>query len=228
MVITKFKLSNLNISIGSGISKESGIPTFRDSDGLWENHNVLDIATMDGWIKNPKLVLNFYNERRRHLEHCEPNDAHKTLAELEKYFDVYIITQNVDNLHERAGSKNIIHLHGELTKARKLTDDSIVDIQYNDITEDDNLRPHVVWFGENTLNMREAREITAKADIFVVIGTSLQVFPAAGIIDHVPEYSPIWVIDPNNIWIPTKRKIQSIHKVASEGTKILMEELLIK
>ena len=219
-------MKKLVVFTGAGISKESGIPTFRDSDGLWENHSIMDVATPQGWEKNPKLVLNFYNDRRKHLATCEPNDAHKILAELEKDYDVYVITQNIDNLHERGGSTKVIHLHGELTKARNLTNDDIVDIGYEDIIEMDNLRPHVVWFGENVLNLNEARNITAEADIFVIIGTSLQVFPASQLINYVPDNSPIYVIDPNNVWIPVSRKINTIHEVASKGTKILREQLM--
>jgi len=216
----------LVVFTGAGISKESGIPTFRDSDGLWENHSIEEVATPQGWEKNPNLVLNFYNERRKHLKSCEPNDAHKILAELEKDYDVVVITQNVDNLHERGGSSKVIHLHGELTKARNLTNDAIVDIGYDDITEVDNLRPHVVWFGENVLNLAEARNISAEADVFVIIGTSLQVFPASELINYVPEESPIYLIDPNNLWLRNSRKINTIHEVATKGTKILREQLL--
>jgi NAD-dependent deacetylase len=215
----------LVVLTGAGISKESGIPTFRDSDGLWENHSIMDVATPQGWEKNPKLVLKFYNDRRKHLATCEPNDAHKILAELEKDFDVHIITQNIDDLHEKGGSTKIIHLHGELTKARNLSNDTIVDIGYDDIEEIDNLRPHVVWFGENTLNLNTARNIVAEAQIFVVIGTSLQVYPAAGLVDYVPHNTPIWLVDPNNVSVPVARKVQTIHEVASKGTRILMEKL---
>jgi NAD-dependent deacetylase len=225
------------ILTGAGISAESGISTFRDSDGLWENHRIEDVATFAGWKKNRKLVLDFYNERRRLLPTVKPNDGHLELVRLEEKYDVTIITQNVDDLHERAGSSNIIHLHGELTKAQSTVDSSIVvDIGYNDILEGDKcvkgsqLRPFIVWFGEAVPNLTKAIEETKKADIFIVIGTSLQVYPAASLIDYVPlsenniDYNPTYLIDPNHV--STYSYVNVIKENASTGVKKLVDKLM--
>lgn len=188
---------------GAGISAESGIKTFRDSNGLWENHRVEDVASPEGFAKNPQLVLDFYNARRRQLKEVEPNDAHKILAELEKDFDIEIITQNVDDLHERAGSTKVLHLHGELRKARPVNSLTKIipweeDLHLGDFDENGNqFRPHIVWFGEMVPEMENAAQIASKADIFLVIGTSMQVYPAAGLIHEIPENCEIFVIDPN-------------------------------
>ena len=188
---------------GAGISAESGVKTFRDSDGLWENHRVEDVASPEGFEKNPKMVLDFYNARRRQLNEIEPNKAHLILAELEKYFDVHIITQNVDDLHERAGSTKIIHLHGELKKARPVdSENAIVDWEEDLNLGDLNLlgiqlRPHIVWFGEMVPEMDKAMEICSQADLFLVVGTSMSVYPAAGLINYIPENCEVFVIDPN-------------------------------
>lgn len=188
---------------GAGISAESGIKTFRDYNGLWENHRIEDVASPEGFARNPQLVLDFYNARRKQLKDVEPNTAHKLLAELEAIFDVRIITQNVDDLHERAGSTKIIHLHGELTKAKSVLEDSaIVDfvdgIKVGDLHPDGHqLRPHIVWFGEMVPEMDRAIEIASQADLFLVIGTSMQVYPAASVIRYVPAHCEIFVIDPN-------------------------------
>lgn len=197
-------MKNLVVLSGAGISAESGLKTFRDSGGLWEGHRVEEVATPRAWMANRELVLNFYNERRRALEHAKPNKAHEVLAELEEFFNVEIITQNVDNLHERGGSSNITHLHGELTKARSTADENLVsDIGYNDIKLGDlcdkgsQLRPHIVWFEEAVPLMGKAIEIAKTADIFLVIGTSLQVYPAASLIDFVRGDVPIYLIDPS-------------------------------
>jgi NAD-dependent deacetylase len=218
---------------GAGMSAESGIKTFRDSGGLWEEYDVAEVATPIGWQKNMSLVLQFYNERRRQLEECTPNDGHKGLAELEKYFDVQIITQNVDNLHERAGSSKVLHLHGELTKVRSCPDKNLVyDIGYKDINIGDvceknsQLRPHIVWFGEEVPMMEEAVNLTSEADIFVVIGSSLNVYPAAGLINFVPSKASSWLIDPNDVFSPGNRNITIIKEGASKGVKILTEKLL--
>lgn len=188
---------------GAGISAESGIKTFRDAGGLWEEYDINEVATPSGWAKNMELVLEFYNKRRKQLKDVEPNLAHKALVRLESKYDVQIITQNVDNLHERAGSKNILHLHGELTKARSTADPNLVyEIGYDEIKKGDlcekgsQLRPHIVWFGEPVPLISEAAEICSTADIFIVIGTSLIVYPAAGLIEYVPEYAPKYIIDP--------------------------------
>jgi len=218
---------------GAGISAESGIKTFRDSDGLWEGHNVMDVATPEGWKKNPELVLDFYNQRRKQLQTVEPNPAHKILAELENHFEVCIITQNVDDLHERAGSTNVLHLHGELLKVRS-TDNYTYLLEWKDnllsTDVDENgfqLRPHIVWFGEDVPALEEAVKITLEADLFVVIGTSLQVYPAAGLIDYVDSNVPVFYIDPKPIAIPNLRNpIEVFSNVASEGMKILKEKLL--
>ena len=226
-------MQKLVILTGAGMSSESGIKTFRDSGGLWEEYEVTEVATPMAWAKNRDLVLRFYNERRRQLEGCEPNDGHKGLAALEKYFDVHIITQNIDNLHERAGSTNVLHLHGELTKARSTADPSLVyDIGYKDIIQGSvcakgsQLRPHIVWFGEEVPMLEEAVIITAAADIFVVIGSSLNVYPAAGLINYAPYEVPLWLIDPKEVAVPISRKVEVIKEKASAGVAILTEKLL--
>lgn len=225
----------LVVLTGAGMSAESGIRTFRDSGGLWEEYDVMEVASIMGWQKNRDLVLRFYNERRRQLAEVEPNAGHTVLAELEKYFDVHIITQNVDNLHERAGSTRVVHLHGELTKARSTADPSLVyETGYNDINPGDKcekgsqLRPHIVWFGEPVPMMDEAVRITADADIFVIIGTSLNVYPAAGLVAYVPYTVQVFLIDPNDVYVPAGRKIEVIKEKASTGVAILREKLLSK
>jgi NAD-dependent deacetylase len=226
-------MRKLVILTGAGMSSESGIRTFRDSGGLWEEYDVTEVATPMAWWKNRDLVLRFYNERRRQLEGCKPNEGHLGLADLEKHFDMHIITQNVDNLHERAGSTKVLHLHGELTKARSTADPSLVyDIGYKDINPGDlcekgsQLRPYIVWFGEAVPMMDEAVKITSTADIFVVIGTSLNVYPAAGLIDYAPEKAKLFLIDPNEVYVSGNRKVEVIRKGASEGVKVLAERLL--
>jgi NAD-dependent deacetylase len=226
-------MKRLVILTGAGMSSESGIKTFRDTGGLWEEYDVTEVATPMAWWKNRDLVLKFYNERRRQLAECKPNAGHTGLAELEKYFDVQIITQNVDNLHERAGSTRVLHLHGELTKARSTSDLSLIyDIGYKDINPGDNcekgsqLRPHIVWFGEAVPMMDEAVKITAEADIFVVVGSSLNVYPAAGLIGFAPANGSLWLIDPNDVHIPVNRKVEVIKEKASDGVAILRRRLL--
>jgi NAD-dependent deacetylase len=226
-------MKKLIVFTGAGMSSESGIKTFRDSGGLWEEYDVMEVATPMAWWKNRDLVLRFYNERRRQLADCKPNAGHIGLAELEKHFDVQIITQNIDNLHERAGSTNILHLHGELTKARSTSDPSLIyEIGYKDINPGDNcekgsqLRPHIVWFGEAVPMMDEAVRITAEADIFVVVGSSLNVYPAAGLIGYAPEKASLWLIDPNDVYIPFNLKVEVIKEKASDGIAILTERIL--
>jgi NAD-dependent deacetylase len=226
-------MKRLVILTGAGMSSESGIKTFRDTGGLWEEYDVSEVATPMAWWKNRDLVLKFYNERRRQLAECKPNAGHTGLAELEKHFDVQIITQNVDNLHERAGSTRVLHLHGELTKARSTSDLSLIyDIGYKDINPGDNcekgsqLRPHIVWFGEAVPMMDEAVKITAEADIFVVVGSSLNVYPAAGLIGYAPANGSLWLIDPNDVHIPVNRKVEVIKEKASDGVAILRRRLL--
>lgn len=226
-------MKHLVVLTGAGVSSESGIRTFRDSGGLWEEYNISDVATPEAWITNRDLVLRFYNERRRQMKEAKPNKAHTGLAALENHFDIDIITQNIDNLHERAGSTSVLHLHGELTKAQSSDDPSLIyNIGYKDINPGDycdlgsQLRPHVVWFGEEVPNMEQAIKITSKSDIFIVIGTSLNVYPAAGLINYVPAKAPIYVIDPANVPVPTTRNVQIIRKKAGEGVRILTEYLV--
>jgi len=214
------------------MSSESGIRTFRDSGGLWEEHDVTEVATPMAWAKNRDLVLRFYNERRRQLAGCKPNEGHLGLAKLESSFDVHIITQNVDDLHERAGSTKVLHLHGELTKARSTVDPSMIyDIGYKDINPGDNcvkgsqLRPHIVWFGEQVPMMDEAVRITSEAEIFVVIGSSLNVYPAAGLINYAPSEASLWLIDPKDVDVPVYRQVEVIKEKAAKGVRILAERL---
>jgi NAD-dependent deacetylase len=225
-------MKKLVILTGAGMSSESGIRTFRDSGGLWEEYDVTEVATPEAWVKNRDLVLRFYNERRRQLAGCKPNEGHIGLAQLEKYFDVQIITQNIDDLHERAGSSKILHLHGELTKARSTTDNTLIyDIGYKDINPGDKcvkgsqLRPHIVWFGEEVPMMNEAVTLAAEADIFVVIGSSLNVYPAAGLVNYAPPGAALWVIDPKDVSVPVNRKVEVIMEMASKGVAILAERL---
>lgn len=216
---------------GAGISAESGIKTFRDSNGLWENHRVEDVASPEGFQRNPQLVLDFYNARRRQLKEVKPNEAHQILAELEKDFDVEIITQNVDDLHERAGSTKVLHLHGELKKARPVNSDSKIIPWENDLNLGDlnfegiQLRPHIVWFGEMVPEMDNATEIASNADIFLVIGTSMQVYPAASLIHYVPKNCEVFIIDPNlpNSYTKSENNFQTS---ASDGMRQLKERLL--
>ncbi|KIA90378.1 SIR2 family NAD-dependent protein deacylase [Kaistella jeonii] len=216
---------------GAGISAESGVKTFRDSNGLWENHRIEDVASPEGFERNPEMVLDFYNARRKQLNEVEPNEAHLILAELEDYFDVKIITQNVDDLHERAGSSNIIHLHGELKKARSINSDSKIiswekDLNLGDFnSEGVQLRPHIVWFGEMVPEMDQAVKVAETADIFLVIGTSMQVYPAASLIQYIPDHCEVFVIDPqlDNNFV----KAENFFKTsATEGMRKLKDRLL--
>jgi len=221
-------MKRLVVLTGSGISSESGLKTFRDSGGLWEEHDVMEVASYNGWLRNRGLVLEFYNERRAQLKDARPNNAHKGLVRLEKYFDVRIITQNVDNLHEKAGSKNVLHLHGLLTSARCTEEPHLkYDIGYKAILAGDKcenghqLRPDIVWFGEMVPAIEDATEIVGTADIFVVIGSSLVVYPAAGLVHYVPENCPVFVIDPIVPDIPGFRNVEFIKKKAGEGIEVL-------
>jgi NAD-dependent deacetylase len=215
---------------GAGISAESGIKTFRDADGLWEGHNVMDVASVEGFDKNPKLVLDFYNERRRQLKYVSPNLSHQLLVDLEKEHEVIIITQNVDDLHERAGSQNIIHLHGELLKSRSVDNDSVIYDCFSDIHLGDKsptgaqLRPHIVWFGEDVPLINKAIEEVESADIMFIIGTSLQVYPAAGLISYAKENIPIFYIDPKP-QIKSKNNLFVIEDKASSGVKKAIEQM---
>jgi len=226
-------MKSLVILSGAGMSAESGIKTFRESGGLWEEFDVTEVASPMGWALNRELVLRFYNDRRKQLSESKPNAGHFGLAALEKYFDVQIITQNIDNLHEQAGSTKILHLHGELTKARSTIDPSLIyDIGYNDINPGDKcekgsqLRPYIVWFGEAVPMMDEAIRITASADIFAVIGSSLNVYPAAGLIEYAPKKASLWLIDPNDVYVPVNRNVEVIKEPASKGVEILTKRLL--
>jgi len=223
----------LVVLTGAGISAESGIKTFRDSDGLWEGYNVMDVATPEGWRKNPEMVLDFYNQRRRQLHEVQPNLGHQILAELENDFEVQIITQNVDNLHEKVGSSKVLHLHGELLKVRSSINKNLIldwtaDLNFGDVDDKGNqLRPHIVWFGEEVPALEEAIQITEQADIFVVIGTSLQVYPAAGLMEFTSPETPVYYIDPKPIKIPNlSNPLEVIPEVASEGMIILQKKLL--
>jgi len=223
----------LVVFTGAGISAESGIKTFRDSGGLWEEYQIEDVATFDAWIKNQALVLDFYNQRRRQVADAKPNAAHMMVAELQKDFDVQVITQNVDNLHERAGSKNVLHLHGELMKARSTVDSNLIydlktaDIHAGDLCEKGSqLRPHIVWFGELVPEMETANEMAKQSDLFVVIGTSLNVYPAAGVINFVSSYAPTWLLDPGDFNLDYIRELKHIKKTAVNGAADLRKELL--
>ncbi|MDD2294015.1 MAG: NAD-dependent deacylase [Bacteroidales bacterium] len=226
-------MKKLVVLSGAGVSAESGIKTFRDSDGLWENYDVRDVASIEGWYRDRKTVLNFYNDRRRQIEQAQPNEAHLIIAELQKWYDVVVATQNIDNLHERAGSKNVIHLHGEITKVRPedREDSGIVDIGYKDVNFGDTdkrgvqLRPHIVWFGEAVPKLEEAAGEVSKADILLIIGTSLAVYPAAGLVRYVNYGIPIYLIDPKRIDLDYNNFTQ-IQDVASKGMERLKELLL--
>jgi NAD-dependent deacetylase len=225
-------MKKLVILSGSGISAESGIKTFRDMGGLWELYDVTKVASPVAWETNRDLVLRFYNERRKNVLEAEPNDAHRTLFDLEKFFDIHIITQNVDDLHERAGSKNVLHLHGEIRKARSTADPGLIykidgwELKQGDKCElGSQLRPHVVWFGEDVPEIPKAIEIVKKADIFVIIGTSLNVYPAAGLLEYIPSGTEIYLIDPGEIK-STSGNINIIRETATRGTRILRTMLL--
>jgi NAD-dependent deacetylase len=226
-------MKKLVVFTGSGISAESGLRTFREMGGLWEEYDVTDVASPEGWAKDMELVLRFYNERRRQLINSKPNSAHQALFELEEYFDIDIITQNVDDLHERAGSKNILHLHGELRKARSsFFPELVYEIEGSELNPGDlcemgyQLRPHVVWFGEPVPMMDEAISICQKAEIFMVVGTSLNVYPAASLIDFIPAKCPVFLVDPNKITAPVNRKYEFIQEKASKGLQELKARLI--
>jgi len=218
---------------GSGISAESGIPTFRDAGGLWEGYDINEVATPQAWQKNPKLVLDFYNQRRIAAIQAAPNAGHRTLVELEDHYDVVIITQNVDNLHEKAGSSKVIHLHGELSKSRSTLDEKLVydiegwELNWGDTCErGSQLRPHIVWFGEMVPMMEVASREVSGADIFIVVGTSLQVYPAAGLLYDVPQGKPIYIVDPATPPYAENPHITPIQETASQGVPKLVKQLL--
>ena len=225
-------MKKLVVLSGAGISAESGLLTFRDMGGLWEKYDVYEVASPQGWASDRNLVLRFYNQRRKQLLEVNPNKAHLVLAELENNFDVQIITQNVDDLHERAGSTNVLHLHGEIRKSQSTVDSNLIyEIEGWELKEGDKcekgsqLRPHVVWFGEAVDKIPDAAELVKKADIFLVIGTSLNVYPAAGLIDYVPSETPIYLIDPNET-STVRRKFQFIQETATRGIEVFSSMLL--
>lgn len=224
-------MKKIVVLTGAGVSAESGINTFRDANGLWEGHDVMDVASPLGWEKDQDLVLDFYNKRRRQLKDVHPNSAHTALKDLEEKYDVHIITQNVDDLHERAGSKHVIHLHGELKKVRSTFDENLIldwegDLNKGDFCEHNHqLRPHVVWFGEGVPMMEKAMEITSAADILIIIGTSMQVYPAAGLIDFAPQGIPVYFIDTKPAVNETKN-LKIIEEKASVGVPQLVRQLL--
>ncbi len=227
-------MKKLVISTGAGISKESGIPTFRDADGLWENYPVMDVCSATGFRRNPALIHEFYNARRKQMLDCRPNAAHSALVDLEKDFDVQIITQNVDNLHERAGSSKILHLHGELMKLRAIEDPDYTETLTADNLESTpatrgrngmHMRPHIVFFEEPVPNMDKAIELVEQADIFVVIGTSLVVYPAASLLHYVRSGTPVYYIDPNPASVAGIPNVTVISEPASEGVQTLAREL---
>tara|TARA_R110000868_G_scaffold66877_3_gene198837 strand:+ start:6702 stop:7394 length:693 start_codon:yes stop_codon:yes gene_type:complete len=226
-------MKKIIVLTGAGVSAESGINTFRDAHGLWEGHDVMEVATPQGFQKNPELVLNFYNERRRQLFNVLPNEAHKALVLLEKHFDVNIITQNVDDLHERAGSTQVIHLHGELLKARSIHNpyniiDWKTDMKIGDLSDDGKqLRPHIVWFGEEVPLLEKAASITQTANILIIIGTSMQVYPAASLIHYAPRNTPIFFIDPKpNISQTDFKELTIIQASAAKGVPVLVSDLI--
>jgi NAD-dependent deacetylase len=222
----------LVVLTGAGISAESGLKTFRDTDGLWEGYNVYDVATPEAWRKNPDLVQDFYNQRRKQVLAAQPNDAHHGLVELEKYYDVQVITQNIDDLHERAGSSNVIHLHGVITRSQSDLNPGLTypidgwEIKMGDRCElGSQLRAHVVWFGESVPMIETASEICESADIFVLVGSSLAVYPAAGLINFVPSQSPRYIIDPKIPEVRNRKQVIRIEKTATEGLKELLQLL---
>jgi len=218
---------------GAGISAESGIKTFRDSGGLWEGHRVEDVATPEGWRKDPKMVLEFYNQRRKQAVEVKPNRGHEVLVELEQHFNVTIITQNVDDLHERAGSTNVIHLHGSLFESRSTKNPSLIypiagwELKWGDVCElGSQLRPNIVWFGEAVPMIEVAADVASGSDVFLVVGTSMVVYPAAGLIDYVPHHVMKYVVDPNKPGILQVPNLEFITEKASTGMERVKELLL--
>ncbi len=229
-------MKNIVVLTGAGISAESGIKTFRDADGLWEGHDVMEVATPEGWAANPVLVLDFYNQRRRQLKEVKPNNGHIALVDLEKKYNVSIITQNVDNLHEEAGSKDIIHLHGELTKVRSTRYADLVydwpdDLNLGDhCAEGAQLRPHIVWFGEMVPMLDAAMALCSVADVCIIIGTSMQVYPAASLISFVPSYCKIYYIDPKphiNHELSRSSQLTVISEPATTGVRKVVDALMV-
>ncbi|MDR1121199.1 MAG: NAD-dependent deacylase [Dysgonamonadaceae bacterium] len=224
-------MKHLVFLTGAGMSAESGISTFRDSNGLWEQYDVMEVASIEGWYRNPDLIQKFYNERRAQLNEVEPNEGHKMIASLEKSFKVTVVTQNVDDLHERAGSTQVIHLHGELTKACNESKTKVYEIGTKAIHPEDKaedgsrLRPFIVWFGEAVPLIEKAAEVVSEADVVVIIGTSMQVYPAAGLIHYAKKDAPVYLIDPNPV-DDSSFRVEIIKKKAGEGMAILLEKLI--
>jgi len=226
-------MKKIVVLTGAGISAESGLKTFRDAGGLWEGHDIMEVASPIGWKKNKELVLDFYNKRRKQLQKVKPNDAHKKLVTLEKYFDVQIITQNVDDLHERAGSTNVVHLHGELLKVRSTINPNLIyswkkDLNIGDVCEENNqLRPHIVWFGEEVPLLNKAIEIVKTADVLIIIGTSMQVYPASSLIYYTKTSIPIYFINPIESYQKTENlNIIEITKKATLGVPKVVNQLI--
>lgn len=226
-------MKKLVVLTGAGISAESGIKTFRDDDGLWRNHRFEELASPQAWHRDPELVLEFYNMRRKQLFEVEPNEGHKAIARLEEKYDVQIITQNVDDLHERAGSSRVLHLHGELKQVRSTSNPELVytldhwELKLGDTCEEGSqLRPHIVWFGEAVPNIMPAIQLTKQADIMLVIGTSLVVYPAAGLLDYAPADIPLYLVDPKANPIMQYDNLTTIRKKAVEGVPELVDKLL--
>ncbi len=225
-------MKKIVVLTGAGISAESGIRTFRDSDGLWEEHRIEDVATPEAWHRNQALVLEFYNQRRKQLYECKPNEGHSALVRLEEKYDVQIITQNVDDLHEQAGSTKVLHLHGELKKSRSSANPELIyDIKGWELKRGDKcelgsqLRPHIVWFGEEVPNIITAADLSSKADIYIVIGTSLNVYPAAGLMNYAPGNIPKYLVDPNASELNYINNLTIIKEKAGKGVPELVEEL---
>jgi len=225
-------VKKLVVLTGAGMSAESGLKTFRDMGGLWEQYDVTEVASPEAWRKNPELVMRFYNERRKALFEAKPNAGHIGLATLQEHFEVIVITQNVDDLHEQAGSKFVLHLHGELRKARSTVDPSLVytmdkwELKMGDLCEKGSqLRPHIVWFGEAVPNMSVASELAKQADIFAVIGTSLNVYPAAGLLDYVLKDVPVFLIDPSELPVSPRKNFTFIREKAVVGVSIMAKLL---
>lgn len=226
-------MKNLVVFSGAGISAESGLKTFRDSDGLWEEYDIMEVATPEAWQRNPELVLEFYNKRRKQVIETKPNAGHLALAELENHFNVEIITQNIDNLHERAGSGKVLHLHGEVTKARSTVNDELLyDIKGWELNSGDlcelgsQLRPHVVWFGEAVPNMENAHELAKTADLLLIIGTSLNVYPAAGLIHYAPPRCKKFLIDPSEVKLWDIENLKVYRETAAAGVPKIAKMLL--
>ena len=226
-------MTKIIVFTGAGVSAESGIKTFRDSGGLWEDYDIMDVATPEAWSRQPEIVLEFYNARRKQVINSKPNKAHEVIAKLEEYFDVDVITQNIDDLHERAGSTDVLHLHGEIMKAKSSIDHSLIydvegdTIEWGDTCElNSQLRPHVVWFGESVPEMITAEKQLSQADILIVVGTSLNVYPAAGLVYSAPKHCQIFLVDPGEPLVPDHLKVTWIKDKASIGMEDLWGKLV--